>query len=308
MGIKRAVFRCSNSILSKFNLELRISARDFDARLDQPFQLRRIFAALAKISDEWLSRQRFFPVRGSFDTVEVLARFYDAFLASPFRRNDGGSRFNNLAWLHLIAKAMQPSFVIDSGTFRGASAWAFSTAGAKVCTFDIDLSRLARRAENVVYSKSDWTAFDWGTTDFSNTLIYFDDHLDQVRRLIEAAQHGIPVAVFDDDFPVTSFAPMAHAGHALPKIEFALDDELKDWRELSWIDRGQHHIFPIDRSYLDQARSLIAATERLPDTSPVTGIQQTPYRIVRVIPSKGNGIIDSLHTPAALPTPAMVND
>lgn len=177
---------------------------------------------------------------------------------------------------------MQPDLVIDSGTFRGASAWAFSAAGAKVHSFDIDLSRLARTSDHVAYSQCDWTQFDWKDFDFSRTLIYFDDHLDQVKRLIEAAQHGIPLAIFDDDFPVSSFAPMAHGGAALPKIEFVLDSELREWREISWLDHGQHHSFPIDPSYLDRARALIAATDRLPDTSMITGIQQTPYRLVRI--------------------------
>ena len=137
---------------------------------------------------------------------------------------------------------MQPDLVIDSGTFRGASAWAFSATGAKVHSFDIDLSRLARTSDHVTYSQRDWTQFDWKDFDFSRTLIYFDDHLDQVRRLIEAAQRGIPLAIFDDDLPVTSVAPMAHGGAALPKIEFVLDDGLRAWRKICCSPRPAPHL------------------------------------------------------------------
>lgn len=282
MYLRRSVFRSCNAILRRFSLSLQVITEDFDARLDQPSQVSRIFSAFARIADEWLRRQNLFPVACAFDLPQALCHFYEQFLDSPFRTQGGGSRFNNLAWLFLLTKVMQPDFVIDSGTFRGASAWAFSAAGAKVYSFDIDLSRLAQTAEHVVYSECDWTRFDWNNCDFSRVLIYFDDHLDQVRRLIEAAAHGIPLAIFDDDFPVTSFAPMAHGGAALPKIEFALDDELRGWQEISWLDHGQRHTFPIDHSYLDRARALIAATDRLPDTSMITGIQQTPYRLVRI--------------------------
>ena len=189
----------------------------------------RIFSAFAKIADDWLRCQNLFCVACTFDSTQALRQFYEQFLDSPFRGIGGGSRFNNLAWLYLIAKAMQPDLVIDSGTFRGASAWAFAAAGAKVQSFDIDLSRLARRENGVVYSECDWTQFEWKDVDFSRSLIYFDDHLDQVRRLIEAARLGIPLAIFAD---VSSHVlrTVARGGAALPKIEFVLDDWAQERR------------------------------------------------------------------------------
>jgi hypothetical protein len=288
MGLRRAVFRSCNAILRKFNLELDVLSYDFDARLDQPAQVQRIFSVLGKVADDWLAEQKLFAVRCHFDSAQALNQFYDAFLNSPFRTNKGGSRFNNLAWLYLLVRAMQPDFVIDSGSFRGASAWAFSSAGARVYSFDIDLSRLALEAENVIYSPCDWTEFDWKNLDPSNSLIYFDDHLDQVQRLIEASRIGIPLAIFDDDFPITSVPPMANGGKALPKIEFVLDEELRKYQEISWVDRGRRFVFPLDHSRLARARSLIAGTDRLPDTSMVTGIQQTPYRLVRIAADSSN--------------------
>ena len=282
MGLKRMVFRGTNAFLRNLNLELQVLSQDFDARLDQPAQLNRIFSALGGVADGWLERQKLFPVQSKFDSCKAVEKFYEAYLDSPFRTKQGGSRFNNLVWLHLIAKAMEPELMIDSGTFHGASAWAFALAGTPVYSFDIDLSRLAMRVDGVVYSECDWTAFDWKGRNLAKALVYFDDHLDQVRRLIEASERGIPVAIFDDDFPVTSFAAMAGDGHPLPKIEFVLDEQLRGARELSWIDHGRRLVFKVDPAYLDRARALIADTERLADTSLVTGIQQTPYRIVKV--------------------------
>lgn len=282
MGLKRSVFRGSNHLLRGFGLRLSVIDEDFDARLDQPAQLRRIFSAFGEIADEWLRTQEIFPVRNHFETAEVLGDFYGEFLQRPYREPGGGSRFNNLAWLYVIARAMQPSLVIDSGTFRGASAWAFSRAGVPVYSFDIDLSQLAQRSPGVVYTQTDWTAFDWKEKDLSQALIYFDDHLDQVRRLLEGGQRGLPVAIFDDDFPITSFAPMANGGHSLPKIEFVLDEELRQHREISWTHRGRRYVFPLDHVYLEHARSMIQSTQRLPETSQITGIQQTPYRLIRL--------------------------
>jgi hypothetical protein len=286
MGLKRTVFRSSNALLRKFDLELQVVNQDFDARLDQPSQVFRIFSEFEKIASPWLRQQKLFQVACEIDVSVTLSSFYEQFLDSPFREKGGGSRFNNLAWLYLIAKAMKPRFAIDSGTFRGASAWAFSIAGVKVYSFDIDLSQLAYRAESATYTQCDWTSFDWSGVDFSDAFIYFDDHLDQVRRLNEASQRSIPLAIFDDDFPFTSVPPMANKGNALPKIEFVLDDEMKNFQDISWLDRGRRYVFPLDHAYLARARALIAATERLPDTSMITGIQQTPYRLVRI--ARGN--------------------
>src|SRR5580698_252664 len=225
MNIQRVLFRALNRTLGRFDLRIDRIGRDFDARLDQPEQLSRIFRGMGSVANRWLSEQKLFPLRNRFDSTDVLSVFYHEFVTSPFRATFGGSRFNNLAWLHLIAKAMSPSLVIDSGTYMGASAWAFALAlpDAEVWSFDVDLSRIAHRAKGVKFVEHDWTGNDWRPADLANALIYFDDHLDQARRLIEASERGIGLAIFDDDYPVTAFAGLAHGGFALPKIEFILD-------------------------------------------------------------------------------------
>lgn len=285
MNLKQTVFRRTNDLLGMFRFHLSVIEEDFDARLDQPEQVRHIFTAFAEIARAWLDRQEIFPVKDRFDIADALSGFYEEYLRMPFRAREGGSRFNNLAWLYVIARAMQPSLVIDSGTYRGASAWAFSMVRVPVYSFDLDLSRLAHRSASAVYAECDWNAFSWQHRDLANALIYFDDHLSQVRRLREASERSIPVAIFDDDFPLTSFAPMANGGQALPKIEFVLDDDLRQYREISWTERNRRYVFPLNHQEMEQARSLIAATGRLPETSHITGIQQMPYRLIRVNPA-----------------------
>jgi len=284
MSVRHSLVRVANEALSRVGLKLERMSRDFDARLDRTEHVARIFRELGGEFDRWLAEQQLFQVKRRFSSADAITTFYSAYLSAPFRDQSGGSRFNNLVWLYLIAKVAAPSVIVDSGTYRGASAWAFSLGcpDAAIFSFDIDLSRLALRAPGVQYLEHDWTKADWRGVDLSQALIYFDDHLDQAKRLIEAAEHGIGLAVFDDDFPLTSFASMAHDGSALPKIEFLLDDELLRASEISWIDRGVRRVIPVQRDYWERARGLIVDTERLPNTSLVTGIHQTPYRIVRV--------------------------
>lgn len=280
MGLVRTVYRSTNFLLGKLGFELLPLARDYDARLQSPWALEAMFSRLGGEIEGWLSRQTLFTAQ-SFDVAEGIAALYASYLDSPFRGKGGGSRFNNLAWLYAIARAYGPTVMIDSGTYLGASAWALRQGSdAPLYSFDIDLSRLAKRVE-ATYVEADWTTHRFDTEDFSRCLCYFDDHVDQAKRLLEAKAAGCHLAVFDDDFPVTGCVEMAHGGFAFPKVEFVLDETFRDQASLDWFDGRRPQTWPIDAAYLDAARATIAATDRLPSTSIITGIHQTPYRVVR---------------------------
>lgn len=281
MGLARFAYRSTNALLGKLGLELSPVGRDFDARLESPWARERMFRRLAEAFDGWLSGQRLFEAE-RFDLAAGIASFYDEYLHSPFRGRGGGSRFNNLLWLYVIARSYRPTVIVDSGSYFGASAWALRAgSAAPLYSFDIDLSRLKRRVD-ATYVEADWSTFRF-TEDVSRGLCYFDDHVDQARRLLEANAAGFGLALFDDDFPVTGCIEMAHGGFAFPKVEFVLDDELSDQASLDWSVHGRRHSWPIDGAYLQRARAAIAATERLPNTSVITGIHQTPYRVVRLV-------------------------
>lgn len=284
MTFARTAFRALNTALAVGGLRLDRLALDFDdAPLDQ-FTLRAVFSALAGAFDEWLGRQILFEPRAAFDTAEVVRDFYAEWRGLPFRERQGGSRFNNLLWLHLIAKANAPDVIVDSGSFQGASAWALSRAcpSARSLSFDIDLSQLKVKAAGVTYVQADWSTYPLAAAPSDRVLCYFDDHVDQVRRIIEAAERGCGLAIFDDDYPVTSYYAMAPTPGVLPKLEFALNPSLADGQVLVWRSGSRELRWPVDRSYLDRGLAVMAATERLPNTSLITGIHQTPYRIVNI--------------------------
>lgn len=284
MNLRRTIFRAANQMLGQIGLSVQPIVRDFDARIVQPEILARMFSALANAFDEWVAQQSVFTPRSSFDTANAVAAFYDSYLASIHRSQAGGSRFNNLLSLFLIAKSASPTVIIDSGTFTGSSAWAMNLGcpNAELYSFDIDLSRLPERDRGVHYLEQDWTTFDWSRTNLENSLVYFDDHVDQALRLIQAAEAGLPLAIFDDDFTFGGAPQMAHGGFALPKIEFLLDDALDNQTELQWVVGSKEFSWAVPHEKMARARMAIAETSRLPNTSLITGIHQTPYRLVRV--------------------------
>jgi hypothetical protein len=212
MNPARLAFRTINRSLATVGFRLQRQQLDFDDRIDQQDLLDRMFVKLADAFEHWLISQQLFEIKKRLDFVHETAYFFDKYIASPYRDPFGSSRFNNLLSLYLITKAADPKVVIDSGTYTGGSAWALSlaTLDAEIRSYDIDLSRLKLRCKGVRYVEADWASEQQG--DLFHGLGYFDDHVDQAKRLLESAERGLPLAVFDDDLPVTWFASMAHGG------------------------------------------------------------------------------------------------
>lgn len=305
MKLSRLLKRTLDAAFGAVGLQVVKQSLDFDAR-PTGYALNQMIRSLADAFDQWCESTQTWPVSPLRDSPRVVERFYLQYLESPFRTRGGGSRFNNLLWLHLVAKASTPSLIIDSGTFRGASAWAFATAlpDCPVVSFDISLSYLVHRARGVTYVQQDWADYVFENHDLGNALCYFDDHVDQGARLIQSVDRGIRQLIFDDDFPVTSFAEMAHDGRALPKIAFSLDHGLAGVSELSWFAEGQQRRWPVNYAAIVAMRNRIAATEQLPNTSLITGIHQTPYRIVRGLASASR-LQQAPHPTAVVPKPTI---
>lgn len=282
MNLRRLAFRGLNLGLSKVGLKLDLKRQDFDDRPLDDFSRGAMLDALADAFLDWRSGSSTAPGGSDFDAHDAVRHFYDRWLEQPFRDQQGGSRFNNLLWLYLVARHFAPDLVVDSGTYQGASAWALALGApqAKVFSFDIDLSQTRVRVQTVSYVEQDWATFALPTAPGARLLCYFDDHVDQARRLLEAADRNCALAIFDDDYPVTSFYAMAPSPSVLPKIEFVLDERLHDGQILRWRANGREQSWGVDKRYLDAARATILASERLPNTSLITGIHQTPYRLV----------------------------
>ena len=281
MSLKRVAFRALNRALARAGLQLGRRELDFqDIFLDQHTKAQ-LIAALAGSYREWLAGQSVFQPGADYDIDEAVTGFFDAWITSPFRERGGGSRFNNLLWLSLIARSHAPNLIVDSGTFQGASAWALhiGSPDTPLYSFDIDHSSLKLRCEGqVAYVEQDWMASELPQA--SKVLAYFDDHLDQVMRLRQAIERRVGLVIFDDDFPLSSYYAMAPGPHVLPKFSFVLDESLVDGMELHWRAGGRAHSWIVDRAYLDSVKPAIAATCRLPNTSLITSIHQTPYRLV----------------------------
>jgi hypothetical protein len=272
--IHRQAWRLAKRTLAAVGLQLDRPHVEFATRLTSARHLDGMLTRIADTVEQWLAQQSILPV-AALDAKPFVEGFFEAYLKTPFREAIGQSRFNKLLWLAIVARALRPALIVDSGTYRGASAWAlaFGAPDAKILSFDPHLSQLPLRVPNCEYVQGDWMQRDLAGFDLAHSLCYFDDAVDQVRRVLEAKARGISFALFNDDLPLTCFAVLTPSPARLPKLEFLHDPLLVHGEAVEWTWNGAPRRWIVDQDYLEKGRAAIKASERLPDLGPITGVR-----------------------------------
>lgn len=205
------------------------------------------------------------------DAGQLLEDFFSVYCERPIADNRGGSGLNDSLWLYLVVRTISPSLIVESGTWRGHSAWLFRRAcpNAEIHSFDLEVPAGGRHEEpDVSYRLQDWTESNLSLAPGARGLIFFDDHVSHARRLWEAAERGFRLALLDDNFP-------AHHLHAtgappVPTLAMLTDPALSDGDVIEWQRNGKHY------RYRDTAERRLAVLRRiesqatLPELAPVT--------------------------------------
>ncbi len=204
------------------------------------------------------------------DLAAAVSEFFPLYEQRPVQNNIGGSLFNDSLCLYLTARLLVPTLIVESGTFRGHSAWLLRRAcpEAEILSFDIDLSQLEHREPDVTYYEGDWTDFPLPAIAAELALIWFDDHINQAMRLYEAHNRGFRRALFDDNFPAYNL--YATGGAPVPTLAMAIDETLHDGMRLVWTRHGKTYEYVYEQSHTFDARSLICLCQPLPDLAHIT--------------------------------------
>lgn len=200
-----------------------------------------------------------------------IEAFATALPTCPVYQDTGGSGFSAAMLLWTIAKSVRAQLVVESGVFRGFTTWVLRQAGPPVrqYAFDISFAERKRVEQQVTYYETDWMNVPIDVPNREHTLIYFDDHVDQWRRVREAAERGFRYLVFDDSLPSTALHNDGMA--AVPTIDMLFEDHLTDGEEILWRTECGEFCYRHDSAQAAATSKLVEARVRLPDLHFVFG-------------------------------------
>ncbi len=265
------VEKLNQHVLYKQRLVIRKLISDDKNYLLSPKLERLQEQALAQVMFECFSKHPSFlgavKLESILESIVECKKFYKN---RNLVENKGGSSFNGAVWLYVVAKIMQPEIIIDSGTFRGFSALTMKTAApkAEVHSFDIEHRHLSYKHPDISYHMKDWSDFKIEAGN-KRSLIFFDDHVSQARRVIEASKRGFKKLLFDDNFPATQL--YATGVPAIPTLDMVMDERIEDGELLEWVRNGIPKKFICDKKIMNQAKDLIKDYAILPELSLVNG-------------------------------------
>jgi hypothetical protein len=201
----------------------------------------------------------------------LLDDFLTLYARRPLAENKGGSGLNDSLWLFLLARLIDPALLIESGTWRGQSAWLFRQAcpGAEIVSFDVAVPAEGRcETPGVRYCLCDWSTEPLAPPASGRGLVFFDDHVSHARRLAEAAARGFVLALFDDNFA----ARHLHATGAppVPTLAMLLDEATPPGGVIEWQRNGKIYRYDDTAERRLAARRLVAGHLTLPELAPVT--------------------------------------
>lgn len=280
-------------------MSLKSRARVFLNRFFEPagFCIARFapeYADRAPVSPELAERQtslfvrelrealRPFPELASakYPTIAEVDEFRQVLTMCPIRQSEGGSGFNGALLLWTLARMTNPSLIVESGVFRGFSSWILAQAcpDATRLAFDVSLAQLRHRAAGAQYFEHDWMDIEVRADPVAPTFAFFDDHVDQWRRIREAAVRGFRYCLFDDSLPVTALQSDGVA--AVPTVDMLFDDTLVHNKTISWHTECGAFTYTHDADAAQQTRAVVSAAARLPSLRLALGYRPSNLALV----------------------------
>ena len=114
-----------------------------------------------------------------------LTYFLEIYKNRPVKNNQSGMKIDHCFALFCLLKKIKPSYIIESGVWKGQTTWLIKNVlkNSKIFSIDIDLSQRDLIYKNVKYLEKDITKYNWSKLDKNKTLIIFDDHVCFSERL-----------------------------------------------------------------------------------------------------------------------------
>ena len=135
--------------------------------------------------------------------LNLVEEFTDIYLSKPIKNNQGGMGFNHSFALFCILREENPSFVVESGVFKGQSTFIIenSLPDSQIISLDVNFDNLEYRSKNVEYLNTDFNSVNWSKYNTIDSVCFFDDHQNSLERLKEMKWWGFRRSIFEDNYP-----------------------------------------------------------------------------------------------------------
>jgi hypothetical protein len=188
-------------------------------------------------------------------------------------------------WLFMVARALQPKILVESGTYAGSSLFTLRHAAplAKMFAFDLDFSPLLTRLQGVDYRQHDWGT-DSVRAESPTDLCYFNDHINNCKRVRQCYERGFKHLVLDDSPDLGEIHKYRYP--AVPTISMIENKKCQDGDaiEWNWFGKDQQmrlrYVFRVADTF--GAADLIAACYPLPSLKRWIGMEDSGAYYVRL--------------------------
>lgn len=135
------------------------------------------------------------------DILKYLNDFIKLYEKRPIKNNDGGMKFPQMFGTYYFLKKVKPSFVVESGVYKGQSTWLIEKTlpKAKIVCIDLNFSNLIYKSKKAKYSNIDFKDHEFDKIN-KNSLAFFDDHQNFLDRLIQAKKFNFKHILFEDNY------------------------------------------------------------------------------------------------------------
>jgi hypothetical protein len=193
----------------------------------------------------------------------------------------GTTHGNGTLWLFLLARALQPKVIVESGVYHGSSLFTFKNAvpQAKIFAFDVTFAPLISRLDGVDYRQHDWGT-DNVRAESPTDLCFFDDHINNCMRARQAHDRGFRHIVVDDAPDVGEIHQFRFP--ALPSIAMIENDKWVDGDTIEWNWNGRRLRYTFRVADTFGAKEVIEAAYRFPSLKRWTGMEDSLHYYVRL--------------------------
>jgi hypothetical protein len=169
--------------------------------------------------------------------------FIEIYDKRPVENNIGGAGLIPNYWLFVMARWLKPTLIIESGVWKGQTSWLLRQARptAEIHAFDINLKNLQYKDKTISYHEYDWINSDIRNKNHDEGLVFFDDHINQAKRVREAYKRGFKWLIFDDNVPTDQIYKIGVP--ALPSIDMLFDAHLKEGDMIGWELNGKKYSY-----------------------------------------------------------------